>query len=259
MIKVHGGTFQMGATSEQTGADDDEKPVHSVTLSNYYIGETEVTQELWMAVMGTKPSHFTGDVQRPVEQVSWDDCQTFISKLNALTGENFRLPTEAQWEFAARGGNKSRGYLYSGSTWLDKVAWYGEISGGKTHAVKTKSPNELGLYDMSGNVWEWCHDWYGGYSSAAVTNPTGPASGANRVYRGGSWFSNATSCRAAYRYSYTHGGRSFYLGGAPCFIVCKSSKLKRSERRTHRVKIRHADREGRGASAPSRPRRHAAR
>ena len=212
MIKVYGCTFLMGATPAQIGADDDEKPVHSVTLSDYYIGETEVTQELWAAVMGTNPSHFTGNTQRPVEQVSWDDCQTFISKLNALTGENFRLPTEAQWEFAARGGHKSRGNLYSGGNSLGDVAWYYENSGNKTHAVKTKSPNELGLYDMSGNVWEWCQDWYGGYSSAAVTNPIGPASGANRVSRGGSWYFNATHCRAATRGYCTPDNRVGYLG-----------------------------------------------
>ena len=154
MVKVRGGTFQMGATPEQTGAFDFEKPVHSVTLSDYYIGETEVTQELWTAVMGNNSSHFKGNSQRPVETVSWSDCQTFITKLNELTGENFHLPTEAQWEYAARGGNKSRGYLYSGSNSIDDVAWYDSNSGNKTHAVKTKSPNELGLYDMSGNVWE---------------------------------------------------------------------------------------------------------
>ena len=212
MKSVEGGTFKMGATPEQTGAEGDEKPVHSVTLSDYYIGETEVTQELWMAVMGTNPSSFTGNTQRPVEQVSWDDCQTFISKLNALTGENFRLPTEAQWEYAARGGNKSRGYLYSGSNWLDEVAWYSGNSGDKTHAVKTKSPNELGLYDMSGNVWEWCQDWYGSYYSAAVTNPTGPTSGSNRVNRGGSWHSYASICRAASRDYDAPGYRNNFLG-----------------------------------------------
>ena len=151
MAGVEGDTFMMGATSEQTGAYSDEKPVHFVTLSDYYIGETEVTQELWMAVMGTNPSRFTGDAQRPVEKVSWDACQTFISKLNALTGENFRLPTEAQWEYAARGGNKSRGYLYSGSNSVGKVAWSDENSGNTTHAVKTKSPNELGIYPYEEN------------------------------------------------------------------------------------------------------------
>jgi formylglycine-generating enzyme required for sulfatase activity len=209
MIKVHGGTFLMGATPAQIGADDDEKPVHRVTLSDYYIGETEVTQELWTAVMGINPSYHTGNTQLPVEKVSWDDCQTFISKLNALTGENFRLPTEAQWEFAARGGNKSRGNLYSGGNSLGDVVWYYENSGNKTHAVKTKSPNELGLYDMSGNVWEWCRDWYGGYSSAAVTNPIGPASGTDRVIRGGCWLDDAQYCRVAYR-SY---------GEPECYVV----------------------------------------
>jgi formylglycine-generating enzyme required for sulfatase activity len=211
MAGVEGGTFMMGATSEQTGAYSDEKPVHFVTLSDYYIGETEVTQELWIAVMGTNPSSFTGNT-RPVEQVSWDDCRTFISKLNALTGENFRLPTEAQWEFAARGGNKSRGNLYSGGNSLGDVVWYYENSGNKTHAVKTKSPNELGLYDMSGNVWEWCRDWYGGYSSAAVTNPTGPASRTYCVNRGGCWNSDASNCRAANRYIYAPGARFSTLG-----------------------------------------------
>jgi formylglycine-generating enzyme required for sulfatase activity len=212
MIKVHGGTFQMGATSEQAGAYDYEKPAHSVTLSNYYIGETEVTQELWMAVMGTNPSHSTGNAQCPVETVSWNDCQTFISKLNALTGENFRLPTEAQWEYAARGGNKSRGYLYSGSNSIDDVAWYYGNSGSKTHAVKTKSPNELGIYDMSGNVLEWCQDWYGSYSSAAVTNPTGPASGTYRVDRGGSTLFGASDCRATNRSNNSPGTRYYTLG-----------------------------------------------
>jgi formylglycine-generating enzyme required for sulfatase activity len=162
--------------------------------------------------MRTNPSEFTGNAQRPVEQVSWYDCKTFVSKLNEITGENFRLPTEAQWEYAARGGNKSRGYLYSGSNSLGDVAWYSDNSGDKTHAVKTKSSNELGLYDMSGNVCEWCQDWYGGYYSAAVTNPTGPASGTLRVYRGGGWISNATGCRAAYRSIDSPGRRLYYLG-----------------------------------------------
>ena len=206
MVKVEGGTFQMGATPEQKGFDYNERPVHSVTLSDYYIGETEVTQELWTAVMGNNPSSFAGNAQRPVEMVSWDNCQTFISKLNALTGENFCLPTEAQWEYAARGGNKSKGYLYSGSNTIDEVAWYRENSYDNgadhpdygTHAVKTKSPNELGLYDMSGNVLEWCQDWFGRYSSEAVTNPVGPASGAERVLRGGAWI-NTSNCRVAAR------------------------------------------------------------
>ena len=199
MIAVKGGTFQMG--------NDDwyewGKPVHQVTLSDYYIGETEVTQELWNAVMGSNPSYFTGNMQRPVEQVSWIDCQTFISKLNQLTGATFRLPTEAQWEYAARGGNKSKGSIYSGSNEIDEVAWYWDNSSFTTHPVKTKAPNELGIYDMSGNVWEWCSDWSGSYSSAAQTDPTGPATGSYRVIRGGSWYFEALLCRVAFRTSNT--------------------------------------------------------
>ena len=200
MIDVEGGTFTMGATREQgSDTDNDEKPVHKVTLSNYSIGETEVTQELWRAVMGSNPSSFTGNLQCPVECVSWNDCQTFIKKLNQLTGENFRLPTEAEWEYAARGGKQSKGYKYSGSNTLGDVAWYDSNSSNKTHAVKTKQPNELGIYDMSGNVWEWCSDWYGSYSSSAQTNPAGPSSGSSRVLRGGSWFNDARLCRVANR------------------------------------------------------------
>ncbi|MDY4535955.1 MAG: formylglycine-generating enzyme family protein [Sodaliphilus sp.] len=200
MVEVRGGTFRMGGTSEQ-GSDadsDDEYPVHSVTLSGYYIGKTEVTQALWKAVMGSNPSYWKGD-NLPVEQVSWDDCQEFIRKLNALTGQNFRLPTEAEWEFACRGGNNSRGYKYSGSNYIDNVAWYGDNSGDKTHPVATKLPNELGIYDMSGNVWEWCSDWYDKYSSGAQTNPKGPYDGSRRVRRGGSWDGNARRCRSSWR------------------------------------------------------------
>ena len=201
MIAVAGGKFTMGATSEQQNPYDDEKPTHKVTLSDYYIGETEVTQELWVAVMGDNPSRFTGNMQRPVERVTWEDCQTFIRKLNRLTGANFRLPTEAEWEFAARGGRNSRGYQYSGSSNLDDVAWYYDNSSSTTHPVKTKSPNELGIYDMTGNVYEWCQDWYGKYRLFSQTNPTGPSTGSNRVYRGGSWRSDASRCRSADRFS----------------------------------------------------------
>lgn len=201
MIAVEGGTFTMGATSEQgSEADSDEKPTHSVTLSSYSIGETEVTQALWQAVMGSNLSRFSGS-NKPVERVSWDDCQDFIRRLNALTGENFRLPTEAEWEYAARGGNKSWGYKYAGSNNIDNVAWYDDNSGSQTHNVATKSPNELGLYDMSGNVGEWCQDWYGDYSSGSQTNPTGPASGGYRVGRGGCWDYYARGCRVSYRFS----------------------------------------------------------
>ena len=204
MVEVRGGTFTMGATSEQASdAFDDEKPAHSVTLSSYYIGKTEVTQELWQAVMGSNPSYFKGN-RKPVEKVSWEDCQTFISKLNSLTGKNFHLPTEAEWEFAARGGIKSKGYKYSGSNTLGDVAWYLNNSGDTTHDVGTKSPNELGLYDMSGNVWEWCNDWYGNYSSSPSNNPTGPSRGSDRVSRGGSFGSNsARFYRSSNRGNYT--------------------------------------------------------
>ena len=208
MVEVKGGTFTMGATSEQgSDAESNEKPAHNVTLSSYYIGETEVTQELWKAVMGKNPSRFKGN-KYPVERVSWEDCQKFIKKLNKLTGERFRLPTEAEWEFAARGGNLSKGYKYNGSNNLGKVAWYNGNRGFKgssspdysTHAVGTKLPNELGLYDMSGNVWEWCSDWYGDYSSSAQSNPTGPSSAPYlRVGRGGCWSDLARRCRVSSR------------------------------------------------------------
>ena len=212
MIAVKGGTFTMGATSEQdSDAYNWAEPKHQVTLSDYYIGETEVTQELWKAVMGSNPSNFFG-TNLPVEMVNWYDCQTFITKLNQLTGKNFRLPTEAEWEYAARGGQKSRGYKYAGSNALSDVAWYRDNSSSKTHPVKQKQANELGLYDMSGNVWEWCQDWSGSYSSNAQTNPTGPSSGSYRVYRGGSWNYAAFLCRVASRYGSSPDTRYYYLG-----------------------------------------------
>ena len=211
MVYVEGGTFTMGATSEQQEPGYNEKPTHRVSLSSFYIGKYEVTQALWKAVMGSNPSNWKGD-NLPVENVSWNDCQTFLRKLNAMTGKNFRLPTEAEWEYAARGGNLSRGYQYSGSKKIDDVAWYRNNSGSKTHNVGTKAPNELGIYDMSGNVWEWCQDWYGDYHSYSQTNPTGPSSGANRVYRGGSWGSGAWLCRVAFRDKYTPGSRGNGLG-----------------------------------------------
>ena len=211
MVYVEGGTFTMGATSEQKKPDDEEKPTHRVSLSSFYIGKYEVTQALWKAVMGSNPSRFEGD-NLPVERVSWNDCQTFLRKLNAMTGKNFRLPTEAEWEFSARGGNWSRGYQYSGSNVLSDVAWYYDNSGSKTHNVGTKAPNELGIYDMSGNVWEWCQDWKGSYIGSAQTNPKGPSSGSYRVDRGGSWFNFAWSCRVACRYCHTPDYRYFDLG-----------------------------------------------
>ena len=217
MVAVEGGTFTMGATSEQQNPYGDEKPVHNVTLSSYYIGETEVTQALWKAVMGSNPSIFSGS-NNPVETVSYDDCITFINKLNSLlsgqlpTGRKFRLPTEAEWEYAARGGNRSRGYQYSGSDNFGSVAWYDSNSGSKTHPVKQKQPNELGLYDMSGNVYEWCHDWYGDYPSSSQSNPKGPSSGPGRVLRGGNCNFFARRCRVAIRTYNAPGNRINGIG-----------------------------------------------
>ena len=211
MKYVSGGTFTMGATSEMTDPSPFEKPTHQVTLSSYYIGETEVTQALWEAVMGSNPSRFKGD-NLPVEKVSWHDCQTFISRLNSLTGKRFRLPTEAEWEFAARGGNQSRHTQYSGSSRIDDVAWYEDNSGYKTHPVKTKQPNELGIYDMAGNVQEWCQDWHGFYSNYAQTNPTGASSGSGRVFRGGRFSSIPRGCRSSFRVGERPGYSDNFLG-----------------------------------------------
>ncbi len=220
MIPVEGGTFSMGATPEQgSDASSREKPVHQVTVSSYYIGETEVTQSLWLAVMGTMPSNFTG-MQLPVEQVSWEDCQAFIAALNAMTGQQFRLPTEAEWEFAARGGNMSMGYKYSGSDNLASVAWYSyndswDVRGTGyygTHPVATRNPNELMLYDMSGNVHEWCQDWYGAYDAGEQVNPLGPAGGTTRVYRGGSWYFDEWFCRVSFRNSVSPSYTSYGIG-----------------------------------------------
>ena len=165
--------------------------------------------------MGNNPSRFKGE-NLPVEMISWNDCNEFITKLNALTGKTFRMPTEAEWEYAARGGSKSRGYKYSGSDNIDDVACYEDNSGGKTHEVGTKRPNELGIYDMSGNVGEWCSDWYGDYSSSAQINPKGPNSGTYRVNRGGSWNDFAWYCRCSNRYFNVPGSRCSYLGLRLC-------------------------------------------
>lgn len=207
MVRVEGGTFTMGASSEQQsdtygGLYPNEKPTHQVTLSSFSIGKYEVTQEEWKAVMDNNPSYnkYNG-AKRPVENVSWNDCQKFIRKLNAMTGKRFRLPTEAEWEYAARGGNNSRGYKFAGSDNLDRVAWYESNSNDATHDVGQKSPNELGLYDMNGNVEEWCQDWYGNYSGNSQKNPSGPSSGSYRVSRGGCYFFEAGFCRVSHRSS----------------------------------------------------------
>ena len=205
MIYVSGGTYTMGCTSEQGGdCNYDETPAHSVTVSGFYMGQTEVTQALWKAVMGSNPSRWKGD-NLPVESVSYNEVMDFISKLNNLTGTRFRLPTEEEWEFAARGGNSSRGYKYSGGDGIENVAWYDGNSGSKTHPVAQMKANELGLYDMSGNVCEWCSSlWCGSYNSAR--------SGSNRVLRGGSWFSYASQCRVSIRFHREPSYSRYHLG-----------------------------------------------
>ncbi len=219
MVSVKGGCFQMGSND----GGSDEKPVHEVCLDDYYIGRTEVTQGLWKAVMSNNPSSFKDD-KLPVESVSWDDAQEFIKKLNRITGKNFRLPTEAEWEYAAVSAplNNRSPYEYAGSNNIDEVAWYDSNSGSKTHTVAQKKANALGLYDMSGNVWEWCSDWYGSgyYRNSPRNNPQGPSSGSRRVMRGGSWYSYAQYCRSAIRYSYSPGGSNISLG----FRLASSSK-----------------------------------
>jgi formylglycine-generating enzyme required for sulfatase activity len=205
MVSVQGGTFTMGCTGEQGGeCNDDEKPAHRVTVGNFRIGKFEVTQRLWKEIMGddNNPSRFKGD-DLPVGEVSWNDVQKFIEALNQKTGKKYRLPTEAEWEYAARGGNKSKGNKYSGSNNLDEVAWHdgncGSWTAGRTQTVGTKSANELGIYDMSGNVWEWVGDWYDDYSSGAQTNPAGASSGSFRVFRGGCWNCRTENCRVSVR------------------------------------------------------------
>ncbi|MBO5345490.1 MAG: formylglycine-generating enzyme family protein [Paludibacteraceae bacterium] len=227
MIRVEGGEFMMGATAEQgDDAYDNEKPAHKVSLDSYYIGETQVTQALWEAVMGNNPSKFRGQ-DKPVDSVSWTNCQDFLILLKYLTGKEFRLPTEAEWEYAARGGNCSRGYKYAGSNNLSDVAWYFGNSGWQTysgHPVAQKKPNELGIYDMSDSIWEWCNDWFGDYSNfprrkklslknlkrwcndwfrdysnLPQYNPQGARFGYSRVLRGGHWNFIDRYCRVSTR------------------------------------------------------------
>lgn len=209
MAKIDGGTFTMGAQSTSYSqinydkdADSDEQPTHSVTLSSYYMGKTPVTQRLWYVIMGSYPdisnTYGRGD-DYPIYNVTYTQCEQFITKLNSLTNKKFRMPTEAEWEFAARGGNNNNKYKYSGSNTIGVVAWYGSNAGGKTHPVAQKEANEVNLYDMSGNVWEWCSDWYGNYSVTAQTNPKGTSSGPGKVIRGGGYDDLPTECRVSVR------------------------------------------------------------
>jgi len=212
MLPVKGDKFYMGCTSEQ-GSDcfNKERPAHIVTVSDFLIGKYPVTQKQWTQVMGNNPSKFKGD-NLPVETVSWNDAQAFINKLNSTTKKGYRLPTEAEWEYAARGGIESAGLKYAGNNNINDVAWHDENSGETTHPVGAKRPNELGIYDMSGNVWEWVEDRYGEYSNAAQTNPTGPSSGSTRVNRGGSWEGDAIYCRTSNRSDNTPKSRYNSLG-----------------------------------------------
>ena len=199
MVYVEGGFFLMGSNSKYSS---DESPVHQVKISSFSIGKYEVTQEEWVEVMGSNPSKFKGS-KKPVEQVTWRECQAFIQKLNELTGRTFRLPTEAEWEYAARGGSHSSNNKYSGSNALGLVAWYSDNSNGTTHEVGANNSNELGLYDMNGNVWEWCQDYYGRdyYSNSSYMDPQGPTNGISHVYRGGGFKNNINFCNMSIRNS----------------------------------------------------------
>jgi formylglycine-generating enzyme required for sulfatase activity len=211
LIFVEGCTFTMGNDASRY---DDEKPAHPVTVPDFYLGRYPVTQGLWQAVMGENPSYFKG-MNRPVEQVSWDDTQVFLEKLNELTGKTYRLPSEAEWDYAARGGNQSKGFVYAGSNKLKEVGWYYQNSHGETKPVGMKFPNELGLYDMSGNVWEWCADvWHDNYKGAPKDGSAWLEGGEQnwRVVRGGSWLYYDFYCRVSYRNDYLADFRFNYIG-----------------------------------------------
>jgi len=212
MIEVQGGTITIGCTPEQGGdCREAEKPAHLVKVSDFFIGKYEVTQAQWKAVMGGNPSYFKGD-NLPVEQVSWHDILEFMDRLNTLTGKLYRLPTEAEWEFAARGGLNSKGYKYSGSNTVGEIAWIESNSTKTTHPVGSKLPNELGIYDMSGNVMEWCSDWLGQYTEGGKVNPKGANIGTLRVGRGGSWNSLERVVRISARSGNNPDSRAMNLG-----------------------------------------------
>ena len=202
----------MGATDEQAEyAEKEEFPAHSVTLHDYYLGETEVTQELWEEVMGYNPANTIG-ASLPMENVSWNDCADFIRELNNRTGKTFRLPTEAEWEYAARGGIYSRQCVHSGSDNAEEVGWVKSNCNGSTHPVGTRNPNELGIYDMTGNVCEWCQDWMSNYNSTDQVNPVGPNSGTARVGRGGGWCNSSLKNRVSTRFAGKTTYRDYNLG-----------------------------------------------
>ena len=207
-VWVPGGCFQMGSND----GGSDEKPVHKVCVDGFWMGKYEVTQGQWRKLMGDNPSFFEKGDYYPVEQVSWNDCQKFIKKLNAKSKRRFRLPTEAEWEYACCSGGRDE--KYSGGNDADRVAWYGGNSGGHTHPVGRKAANGLGFYDMTGNVWEWCFDWYDGnyYAQSPAKNPRGSESGSYRVNRGGGWYDSPWYVRSAFRRRYTPGDRYYGLG-----------------------------------------------
>ena len=210
LVLVKGGSFKMGDLFGD--GNREEKPVHPVTVSDFYIGKFEVTQSQWESVMGSNPSHFQGCPNCPVERVSWMDVNDFLEKLNELTGKNYRLPTEAEWEYAAKGGNKSNGYRYSGKTNINFVAWYSGNSGNKTNPVGQKEPNEIGVYDMSGNVWEWVSDWFGYFTDTPVDNPIGSENGEFKIVKGGGWFGYTGGSRVSCRGSDEPVNKRSYIG-----------------------------------------------
>ena len=227
MVYVKGGTFSMGATEEQVGAGSVEKPVHEVTLKDFYIGKFEITQAQWAAVMETTLSEIINEYgltpygvgdDFPMYDITWTEAYIFCERLSTRTGKTYRLPTEAEWEYAARGGQNADNTMYAGGNDIDEVAWYQDNGGEAAHPVGQKKPNALGLYDMSGNVWEWCGDWYAAYPSEAQDNPKGPVQGTNRVIRGGSWNGVADYSRVSSRGSYAPGYRAMSRGFR---VVCE--------------------------------------
>ena len=212
-VLVPGGTFEMGCTPEQgLICSSDEHPVHTVSITKFYLSSLEVTQGWYTAFMSDNPSSFCRSENFPVEMVSYQDALIFIDSLNEFSGLSFRLPTEAEWEYSARGGDESCNNIYSGSSDPNNVAWSNKNSDKKTHVVKLKSPNQLGLFDMSGNVWEWVSDWYGKYTSASQNDPRGPSSGVDKVIRGGSWAGSPNFCRNSIRYHYPPDFKSAFIG-----------------------------------------------